>query len=426
MGTEYLRIANDGMIELAALHLIGASTKVGDESKIGQFGSGNKYGIAFLVRNDMAPVIMSGTEEIKISTERQYFRDQAFDILCFNGQQTSITTQMGKDWVLWQALREIICNAMDEGGFNVSLTTKVVAEEGVTAFHIPFTDQVMEFYGNWEHYFYSDYRVMEVLGEHKNVVLSKSSVEANIYRRGVRCLDTSLKSANDYDLTQVDIGEDRIASSRYQVTREIIRTMAMSSKRLSVSKFLDALSNEDMIEGQDPLSSITIKHHSVVFLDELRKRKWIPHRDASRMRSTTSYMVVNNATYDTIEPLLEDANKGPLDKATEKPYEEIEMTKLQSATLAAANDFMTRCGIEVGYNVRCVRFSNALVMGAAHNNEILLSVDYMDRGIQELVNTIIEEYIHLKYKVRDETREFQHAVINELITYMKKVNSVII
>ena len=53
----------------------------------------------------MAPVIMSGTEEIKISTERQYFRDQAFDILCFNGQQTSITTQMGKDWVLWQALR---------------------------------------------------------------------------------------------------------------------------------------------------------------------------------------------------------------------------------------------------------------------------------------------------------------------------------
>ena len=50
----------------------------------------------------------------------------------------------------------------------------------------------------------------------------------------------------------------------------------------------------------------------------------------------------------------------------------------------------------------------------------------MDRGIQELVNTIIEEYIHLKYKVRDETREFQHAVINELITYMKKVNSVII
>ena len=102
------------------------------------------------------------------------------------------------------------------------------------------------------------------------------------------------------------------------------------------------------------------------------------------------------------------------------------MNKLQSATLDAANDFMTRCGIEIGYSVRCVRFSNALVMGAAHNNEILLSVDYMDRGIQELVNTIIEEYIHLKYNVKDETREFQHAVINEFITYMKKVNSVVI
>jgi hypothetical protein len=426
MGTKYLRIANDGMIELAALHLMGASTKVGNVTQIGQYGSGNKYGVVFLVRNDIPPVIMSGMEQIKISTERQNFRDQAFDILCFNGERTSITTQMGKDWVLWQALREIICNAMDEGGFKVSVTDKVVAEEGVTAFHIPFTDQVKEFYDNWEHYFYSDYRVMEVLGEDKNVVLSKSSVEANIYRRGVRCLDTDLKSANDYDLTQIMIGEDRIASSRYQVTREIIKTMAMSSKRLSVSKFLDALSNEDMIEGQDPLSSFTISHHSVVFLDELRKRKWVPHRDAARMRDTAAYMVVNNATYDTIEPLLEDANKGPLDKATERPYEEVEMTKLQSATLDAAKDFMDRCGIEVGYNVRCVRFSNSMVMGAAHNNEILLSVDYMDRGLQELVNTIIEEYIHLKYKVKDETREFQYAVINELITYMKKVNSVII
>ena len=47
----------------------------------------------------------------------------------------------------------------------------------------------------------------------------------------------------------------------------------------------------------------------------------------------------------------------------------------------------------------------------------------MDKGIHDVVNTIIEEYIHLKHDVRDQTREFQYAAINELINYMKMKNS---
>ena len=41
-----LRITNRGCIDLAALQLLGASTKEGVAGKIGFFGSGAKYGLA--------------------------------------------------------------------------------------------------------------------------------------------------------------------------------------------------------------------------------------------------------------------------------------------------------------------------------------------------------------------------------------------
>lgn len=51
---KYIRIKNQWLIEPQALHLVGASTKRNDASKIGQFGSGNKYAMAYLLRNNYA------------------------------------------------------------------------------------------------------------------------------------------------------------------------------------------------------------------------------------------------------------------------------------------------------------------------------------------------------------------------------------
>jgi hypothetical protein len=47
---NYLLIENKGEIDINALILMGGTTKREDESKIGFFGSGNKYAIALLLR----------------------------------------------------------------------------------------------------------------------------------------------------------------------------------------------------------------------------------------------------------------------------------------------------------------------------------------------------------------------------------------
>ena len=107
-----LEIVNDG---LNAILLIGASTKRGDDTKIGFFGSGLKYSMATLLRNGIPFKMFSGTKEIKITTKKVKLREQEFRQIVINGKPTSMTLEMGIDWQPWFAVREILCNAIDEG-----------------------------------------------------------------------------------------------------------------------------------------------------------------------------------------------------------------------------------------------------------------------------------------------------------------------
>ena len=50
----------------------------------------------------------------------------------------------------------------------------------------------------------------------------------------------------------------------------------------------------------------------------------------------------------------------------------------------------------------------------------------MENGIQCIIETMIEEYIHLKYEVKDETRGFQDAAIKELVKILKVKNAYLI
>ena len=112
---KYLVIQNQGILEPAALTLVGASTKADDDSKIGMFGSGNKYALAYLLRNGYDIHVMAGNEEMKIETVERSLRGNVFNVIRINGEETSITTSMGKDWTLWQSIREFFSNAIDEG-----------------------------------------------------------------------------------------------------------------------------------------------------------------------------------------------------------------------------------------------------------------------------------------------------------------------
>ena len=86
--------------------------------------------------------------------------------------------------------------------------------------------------------------------------------------------------------------------------------------------------------------------------------------------------------------------------------------------------FFDECRFKIPYKVIPVDFDDKNVLGSiTEDNEILLGLNLFSQGKHQIVNTMIEEFIHIKYNVGDETRSFQNSVIDEFVTYMKTVNA---
>ena len=54
---------------------------------------------------------------------------------------------------------------------------------------------------------------------------------------------------------------------------------------------------------------------------------------------------------------------------------------------------------------------------------IMLAEICIEAGLQKVIEVMIEEYIHLKYDVKDETRSFQNAAIAEIVKLLKVKNA---
>lgn len=114
---------NPGLLPLEAIRLMGASVKTA--GSFGRFGTGLKYAIATILRGGGSIHIWLGPSELTFSVNRIQLKEHDFDeVLLVTAPGTvdeyraelGFTTQLGKDWEPWMALRELACNARDEGG----------------------------------------------------------------------------------------------------------------------------------------------------------------------------------------------------------------------------------------------------------------------------------------------------------------------
>lgn len=115
---------NKGEIDPVAISTFGVNVKVG-ERPFGYFGTGLKYALGILLRTGHSVSIQSGKQVYDFKEKITEVRGEQFNLVCmrprfvvFNGLWRSLgfTTQIGKNWELWMAYRELFCNAKDEGG----------------------------------------------------------------------------------------------------------------------------------------------------------------------------------------------------------------------------------------------------------------------------------------------------------------------
>jgi hypothetical protein len=76
----FLKIENPGVAPSESFTLLGASTKRGDDNgqTIGRFGSGNKHGVAVLLRHKLAPVVFAGNLKMEFGTRPQSVGNNEF------------------------------------------------------------------------------------------------------------------------------------------------------------------------------------------------------------------------------------------------------------------------------------------------------------------------------------------------------------
>lgn len=213
---NYLIVKNKGLIEPEDLTLFGSSTKRDNSSKIGQFGSGNKFALAVLARINCLPTIYRGTKVLPLSTGVTIHRNTPVTVLKVNGRNTDISTEAGLKWKEWMALREILCNAIDEGNhqFSTSWNPEMKGEESVTTFYIPMNNELANIMRDFNSYF-SFERTVTFQNDIAKVYFKKEESPINIYRKDIKCFNSSELSKIDFSFNNIYINESRLTENYY-------------------------------------------------------------------------------------------------------------------------------------------------------------------------------------------------------------------
>jgi hypothetical protein len=443
--SKYILIQNDGEIETNSFELIGASTKRNDSAKIGFFGSGLKYSIAYMMRKGIEFKVYSGNNEITFTTKPETLKEQSFDRICINGNPTSYTTTMGPTWKEdWFVLREVYCNALDEGGcLIVKETENVSPSEGKTRIYIQITEELQEVTANWDAYFadertplfesekvYTCYLGNDDGVVHHQKILAYQKTEGVLYRKGIR-VHASKSLMYDYGCNHVNINEDRTAKNpnglNYGIynmfssfvnedyIKSILRTAQDDSRAdeyyaVSMSEDASNWSAEWARFSRENL--LVIKESSGKYADEIMASKrevfLIPQSFARDMKKNIPEAVVLGMSSMVGDYLTNEVELTP------------KMTFLLNEVIASLKEMK----YDVLFDVEVVDFDDENVLGQADlkNKKIMIAAKTFDMGRREIAMTIMEENEHIKSGKGDETRAFQNHIFSQWLKSMEDNN----
>lgn len=202
---------NPGVLPLDAIRLQGVSVK--RPGSFGRFGTGLKYAIATILRGGGSISLYTGGESYAFYTRSVEVKGEAFEQVCLSSlpalEPLSFTTAYGRDWEPWMALRELACNARDEGGdwsakdlpecFSPKDDTTVIVVEWDQM------EQAARFDGDL-------FATGEVLHETDDLRVMVGPSQ-HLYYRGVRVMKLEKPSRFRYDLkAEMRLTEDRTLS----------------------------------------------------------------------------------------------------------------------------------------------------------------------------------------------------------------------
>ncbi|HEX6427974.1 MAG TPA: hypothetical protein VF008_09830 [Niastella sp.] len=423
---KYLKIQNDGELDIRLVALMGGTTKANDKYKIGQFGTGLKYTLAFLFRNNLSFKIFCGENEVDISTEVENIRGQNFEIICINGQRTSITTQMGEDWQPWMIVRELWCNALDEGNAAREITTELSGRVGATTFFIQVDKQIQSVIDNWAKYFIHEQEAIFADASH---AIYPAGDRFCIYKQGVLISEhPELKSVFSYDMKCADINELR--EFRGSPSQVVVNCLCAANEK-TARYFLENVT-EQHFEGQSTMDynwfvsfgepwRRAIGSAKLIYqkaLDDIKARGNAPDEAGLIVVPEIVYKALTKQfdgigalhVADSIGEFYEDYN------------EQIEGKIKQAITILEACDYMIHPKLEFVYGW----FGDKRVMARVSLSEkkVFICQALLQKPLFYIISTLIEENEHFNTGMQDKTREFQQHFIDLYTRQLLATNQV--
>lgn len=387
---------NKGEIDVKSIVTFGISSK-DSESAIGFFGTGLKYAIAILLRLNHKITIYSGLKKYEFNTTPTKVRNDTFDIVTMNDEPLGFTTELGKTWELWQAFREIHCNTLDENGESFALIT----EQEIQDFRPQegFTCVVVEG-SKFKNLFFDP---SEVLLQ-RPIIYSDSQVSIHlgysnyIYYQGIRAYTLPEPTLYTYNIkSKIDLTEDRTIKYEFSFKNKIMHCIS------SCNDF-------EII-------------HKVLTCPDLYYDKFLDFTYANEP-SDKFKEVVNKLVKDKVSGV----NSTVLKLCNTSIMKSLENTRcvtlnaIDSKRLDKAVEFCESLGFKVTeFPIVVTDFLGNGVLGMACNDTIYLSDRVFMMGTKMLAGTILEEYIHLKHRLYDETRELQNFLFDLIITLGERV-----
>lgn len=389
---------NPGEIDLRSISTFGISVKEGD-NPIGFFGTGLKYAIAVLLRTGHRVEIHAGLQVVKFDIQKNAVRGQDFEFITMAvndepGAPIGFTTQLGKQWELWMAYREIACNCKDEKGEGRYADAIPAAEVGVTRI-VVMGDEFESVFANGHLYILADEPQQKI-----GMTEVRNRRGHDLFYRGVRVMQLPKPGLYTYNLNaKLDLTEDRTVKSSWEVGCRISQAVLQSKDEDFIYGVITA-DNEYFESGLD------FHGWGVNASPEFLRTVGEALSDRMSKVNATAMRVWTEATKQTIAP------------------REIGLTKVQLLSLNRALDFTAKIGFQIraAYPIKVVESLGDGTLGLAQDGTIYIAEHVFHAGgTKMLASTLIEEYVHLRHGHKDLTRDLQNFLLDHLVSLGEEI-----
>lgn len=410
--TEYLVVKSKGEIDPLAFELLGASSKRGDDTKIGHWGSGLKYSIASLLRNNVGLRIYSGKKEVKIGVESVEFRDIGFSRIVIDGNVTSLTTDMGgADWDdPFFPVREIYSNSLDEPDSSIYLSKVVNGESGYSLFYIEMTDAIVNMWHNFGRYFTSFRN--DIICEVQSGKLYPANGKSVIYRKGIKVYEEKSRNAVfDYDIDYLEINESRVIKDTWDIQYYGGLLISRLPDQSAIRSFIMAMQNDD--ELMETRFSFSRVDFSNAWKEYIKGRLFGCDNFKefyTDYEKSVAVMVPQNLLNRLVSIGASVAGEG----SVSKPKVQLPMDEFRRGIVDSCIAILKSYGYVFDYRIELYKFSDVNVIAQAdvENEIVCLSLKFFGLTEDEQCTCMIEEVEHLRTNFADETRHFQQHFIN--------------